>query len=96
MLALILTHLAQLMKKLNVVDQTCQLSARRPEHAMVRFSGYALNGGKQTLKRGSLPHEGSAWVFTRPQDLMCLAKNDEFTGDAIKLVCFLDSLLLIL
>ena len=59
-------------------------------------SNVSTNGGKQTLKRGTLPHEGSAWVFTQPQDLMCLAKNDEFTGDAIKLICFVDSLQLIL
>ena len=44
-------------EKLNVMDQTCQFSAGRPEHTMVHFSGHALNGGKQTLKRGSLPHK---------------------------------------
>ena len=59
-LMLIITHLVQLVKRLNVVDQACQLSAGRPEHTVVHVNGHALNGGKQALKRRSLPHKRSA------------------------------------
>ena len=94
-LMLIITHLVHLVKRLNVVDQTCQLSAGQPEHTVVHFSGYAINGGKQVLKRRSLTHKRSAWVLTWPQDMILLAKNDGLTSDAIKLICFVHSLLLI-
>ncbi len=54
---LLITHLVQVIKGLHVVDQTCQLSAGRPEHTMVHLGGHALNGGKQLLKRNGLPHK---------------------------------------
>ena len=95
MLMLIITHLAQAMKSLHVVDKTRQLSGGRPEHTMVHLGGHALQGGKQQLERTGFPHKRSAWVCTRPQDVISLAKNYECAGDAIELICFVNPLLLI-
>ena len=41
-----------------------------------------------------LPHEGSAWVFARPKNIALLAQEDQFTGDLIQLICFVDTFLL--
>ena len=79
----------------NVMNQAGQFSARGPVHTMVQLSGFTLYGGKQMFKRSGLPHEGSAWVLTRPQEIVCLAKGDQLTGYTVKLICFVDSLLLL-
>ena len=78
-----------------VVNQAGRFSARGPAHTMVQLlSGFTPYGGKQTCKRSGLPHEGSAWVLTRPQ-IVCLAEGDQLTGYTIKLICFVNSLLLL-
>ena len=94
MLMLVITHLVQLMERRNVVNQAGQFSARGPVHTMVQLSGFTMYSGKQTFKRSGLPHEGSAWVLTRPQEIVCLAEGDQLTGYAIKLICFVNALLL--
>jgi len=56
------------------------------------YISYLLEKGD---KMRGLPHEGSAWVFTRPKNVALLAKEDQFTGDPIQLICLVDSLLLL-
>ena len=77
MLMLVITHLVQLMERRNVVNQAGQFSARGPVHTMVQLNGFTMYSGKQTFKRSGLPHEGSAWVLTRPQEIVCLAEGDQ-------------------
>ena len=61
---------------------------------MVQLGGFTMYGGKQTFKRSGLPHEGSAWILTQPQEIVCLAEGDQRPGCAIKLICFVNALLL--
>ena len=63
MLMLVITHLAQLMKRRNVVNQAGQFSVRGPVHTVMQLSGFTRYGIKQTYKRSGLPHE---WVLARP------------------------------
>ena len=79
----VITHLMQAMKRLYVVDQSCAFSSGRPEHTVVHFSRHALNGEKQLLEGGGWPHQGPTWIFTRPQNVMFLAKKDQLAGDMI-------------
>ena len=57
---------------------------------MVHLGGHALSGGKQLFEWGSLPHKRPTWIFTRPQDVILLAKNYELAGDAVEIICFVD------
>ena len=43
---LVITHLVQLVKRRNVVNQAGQFSARGPVHTMVQLNGFTLYGGK--------------------------------------------------
>ncbi len=54
---------------------------------MVHLGGHAVNGGKQLFEWGSLPHKRPCWIFTRPQDVIALAKNYELAGDAVEFIC---------
>ena len=73
------------------MNQFGEFSSRRTKHAMMKLCGHALQSGKQFHERGSLPHERSAWVFARPQNVVPLTELDQITGYLIKLVCFINS-----
>ena len=55
-----------MVKRLNVVDQSCQFPARKTEDVMMHLGGHGLNLTEKFSEGCRLPHEGSAWVFTRP------------------------------
>ena len=59
-----------------------------------KLGRHALQWGKQFHERSGLPHERSAWVFARPQNVVLFTRLDQVTGYLIKLVCFVNSNLL--
>ena len=87
---LVVTKLVQLMEKLDVMNELCQLPSGGPKHAMVKVSGHILYLLEKGDEMRSLPHEGSAWVFTRPKNVALLANEDQFTGDPIQRIRLVD------
>ena len=72
-----------MVKRRDVVNQFCELSSGRPEHAVMHFCRRTLHGGKQLLKGSGLPHKRPARVFTRPEDVVLVAKANKTTGNAV-------------
>jgi len=62
---------------------------------MVKVSRHTLYLSEKCNKRLGLPHDGLAWILTKPKNVAPLAEEDQFASDPIQLICFVNSFLLL-